>query len=76
MALIQWEFLDILQPSPTQYLDYEWVCPGYSIHALSRYLSHWKGADNLLHHQIKLRISTSMRDLRTRRDLRKFICTS
>ena len=24
-----------------------------------RYLSHWKGLDNLLHHQIKLRISTS-----------------
>ena len=37
-------------------------------------LSNWKEAGNLLPCQIKLRISTNMGDLRTRRDLAKFVC--
>ena len=26
--LTRWEFLRIFQPSPTQCLDHEWICPG------------------------------------------------
>ena len=43
--------------------------------ALSQYLSYWEGAGNLLHSQIKLRVSTSTGDSRTGRDLPKFVCT-
>ena len=35
----------------------------------------WEGIGNLLHHQVKLRFSTNMGDLRTRRVLPKFVCT-
>ena len=41
----------------------------------SLYLSYLEGAGNLLHHQIKLIISTNTGDSRTRRDLPKFVCT-
>ena len=40
-----------------------------------QYLSYWEGAGNLLHRQIKLRISANMGDSRSRRDLPKFVCT-
>ena len=64
------------QQSPTQCLDHEWVSPGCFTHTPPpQYLSYWKAAGNLLHHQIKLRISTNMGDSRTRRDLPKFIYT-
>ena len=75
VSLPGWEFLCIFQPSPTQCLDHEWVCPGCFTRALSQYLSYWEGAGNLLHSQIKLRVSTSTGDSRTGRDLPKFVCT-
>ena len=37
-------------------------------HPPPQYLSNWEGAGNLLHWQIKLRISANTGDLRTRRD--------
>ena len=40
-----------------------------------QYPFYWEGAGNLLHHQIKLRISTNMGNLKTRRDLPKFVHT-
>ena len=40
-----------------------------------QYLFYWEEAGNLLHHQIKLRISTNMGDPRNRRILPKFVCT-
>ena len=74
--LTGWEFLGIFQPSPTNCPDQEWVCPRCFIWASPcQYLFYREEAGNLLHHQIKLRISTSMGDLRTRRVLPKFICT-
>ena len=75
VSLPGWEFLCIFQPSPTQCLDHEWVCPGCFTLALSQYLSYWEGASNLLHSQIKLRVSTRTGDSRTGRDLPKFVCT-
>ena len=38
-----------------------------------QYLSNWEGVANLLHRQIKLRIPTNTGDLRTMRDLPKFV---
>ena len=73
--LTGWEFLGIFQPSSTQCLDHEWVCPGCFTRALSQYLSYWEGAGNLLHSQIKRRVSASTGDSRTGRDLPKFVCT-
>ena len=73
-----WEFLSIFQLSPTQCLYHEWVCPiCFTCHPLppAKYLSYWEGADNLLHHQIKLKISTNTGDSRTRKGLPEFICT-
>ena len=67
-----WKFLVVFQPSPTQCLALGWLCPECFTHP--QYLSNWEGAGNLLHHQIKLRISTNTGDSRTRRDLPKFIC--
>ena len=86
---LQWSDLGIFQLSPsysslvfsqlsppTQYLSTGWVIPLASFsQPPTQYLSYWEGAGNLLHHQIKLRISTNMGDVRTRRDLTKFICT-
>ena len=43
--------------------------------SVPRYLSYWEGAGNLLHRQMKLRISTNTGDWRTRRDLPRFVCT-
>ena len=40
----------------------------------TQYLSNWEGADNLLHHQIKLTISDVMGDARARRDSPQFPC--
>ena len=73
--LTGWEFLGIFQPSPTQGLDHEWVCPGYFTRPPPQYLSYWEGAGNLLHHQIKLRISMNIGDSKTRRNLPKLVCT-
>ena len=67
-----WKFLVVFQPSPTQCLALGWLCPECFTHP--QYLSNWEGAGYLLHHQIKLRISTNTGDSRTRRDLPKFIC--
>ena len=71
--LTGWEFLSIFLPSPTHCLDHEWLCPRCFTWAHPTPVSFLLG--NLLYHQIKLRISTNMRDSRTRRDLPKFICT-
>ena len=74
--LIGWEFLSIFQPSPTQCLDHEWVCPGcFTWPPAPQYHSSWEGASNLLHCQVKPRISTNTGDSRTRIDLPKFVCT-
>ena len=62
-----------LSTSPTQCLDHERVCPRCFSHP--QYLSSLEGAGDLLHHQIRLRISTNTGDSRTRRDLPKFVCT-
>ena len=57
----------------SQYLSTEphsvsrpWVGMPQIFHPPPQYLSNWEGAGNLLHKQIKLRISTNMGDLRTR----------
>ena len=71
--LTGWEFLSIFLPSPTHCLDHEWLCPRCFTWAHPTPVSFLLG--NLPYHQIKLRISTNMRDSRTRRDLPKFICT-
>ena len=54
-----------------------WVgMPWYISTALPLQVSFaWEGTGNLLHHQVKLRISTNMGDTRTRRVLPKFFCT-
>ena len=66
--LIGWEFLSIFQPSPTQCLDQEWVCPRCFTcpppPPHTQYHSSWEGAGNRLHCQIKLRISTNTGDSR------------
>ena len=74
--LTGWAFLSIFQLGPTQCRDHEWVCPGYFTRAPPhprQYLSNWEGVANLLHRQIKLRIPTNTGDLRTMRDLPKFV---
>ena len=56
----------------------DWISPPQPLPTLSprpQYLSYWEGLGELLHRQIKLRISTNPGDSRTRRDLPKFVCT-
>ena len=73
--LTGWEFLGIFQPSSTQCLDHEWLCPGCFTHRPPQCLSYRERAGNLFHCQIKLRISINIGDSRTRRNLPKFVCT-
>ena len=87
-SLLQLSNLGIFQLAPPpQYLSTGWVFPGIFQPALPqpRGVFHpdpphqvsfaWEGTGNLLHHQVKLRISTNMGDTRTRRVLPKFVCT-
>ena len=58
---------------PRPWVGMPWIF--HLSHPHPQYFLNWEGTSNLLHHHIKLRMSTRMGDLRTTRDLAKFICT-
>ena len=73
----QLTFLQLSKLGVSQLSQWHWVS-GYALVYFNWPLTvsfNWDGAGNLLHCQIKLRISTNTGDPRTRRHLPRFICT-